>query len=316
MNASKARIESPAAGPGKSQKLSLLLQQIYPHRLLSALMYQATRIRFVPWKNWQIRWFIRRFGVDLGDAEVQSPKAFEDFNSFFTRALKRGVRPLPQDGRSVVSPGDGILYDFGTIEDSALIQAKAHRYAVSALLAEKREVAKCFDNGSYFSLYLSPKDYHRVHMPFRGVLKEMVYVPGSLFSVSPNMAKSIPGLFARNERVISWFETFAGRMAVVMVGAIFVGSIETVWHGEVTPASEREITRWRYDPPVTTITLKRGAEMGRFNMGSTVLVLLDRKVAAWRSKLVAGTRVKMGQTLATFGPDVPDPGANDNAADS
>jgi phosphatidylserine decarboxylase len=269
-------------------------------------MYRATRIQFGPFKNLQIRWFVRRYGVDLSVAEPQTPKAFKDFNSFFTRALKPGARPLPTDARSLVSPGDGLLSDFGTIEDNALIQAKSHRYAVPLLLAEKGEAAKSFDNGSYLTLYLAPKDYHRVHMPFGGVLKRMVYVPGTLFSVSPATAKRVPGLLARNERVICWFDTLAGQMAVVLVGAVFVGSIETVWHGEVTPAAEREVARWRYDPPVSTITLQRGAEMGRFNMGSTVVVLLDRRVAAWRSKLAAGTPVQMGQTLATFGPDVPD----------
>ncbi len=270
-------------------------------------MYRATRIRFGPWKNLQIRWFARRYGVDLSEAELQTPRGYRDFNTFFTRALKPGARPLPSDARSLVSPADGVLCDFGTIEDNALIQAKTHRYAVPLLLAEKGEAAKCFDNGSYLTLYLAPKDYHRVHMPFGGVLKRMVYVPGTLFSVNPATAKGIPGLFARNERVICWFDTLAGQIAVVLVGAVFVGSIETVWHGEVTPAAEREIARWRYDPPVSTISLKRGAEMGRFNMGSTVVVLLDRRVAAWRSKLAPGTPVQMGQTLATFGPDVPDP---------
>lgn len=287
-------------------KLKVLLQHLYPKRLLSALMYRATRIPFAPWKNLQIRWFIRRFGVDMSVAEVQNPRAFKDFNSFFTRALKPGVRPLPDDARSVVSPGDGVIYDLGSIEDNALVQAKAHRYAVPALLAETGERARCFDGGSYFTLYLAPGDYHRVHMPFGGVLKQMAYVPGTLFSVNPATARGIPGLFARNERVICWFETLAGQMAVVMVGAVFVGAMDTVWHGPVTPTAEREITRWRYDPPVTMISLVRGEEMGRFNMGSTVVVLLDRKVAAWRSNPAAGARVRMGQTLATFGPDVPD----------
>jgi phosphatidylserine decarboxylase len=306
VNQGKVEADSPA-GSGNRPRLAVLLQYVYPKRLLSALMYRATRIRFKPWKNMQIRWFIRRFGVDLSAAELQTPEAFKDFNSFFTRALKPGARPLPTDARSLASPGDGVLYDFGTIEDNALIQAKSHRYAVPVLLAEKGETAKGFDDGSYLTLYLAPKDYHRVHMPFGGVLKRMVYVPGTLFSVNPATARGIPGLFARNERVICWFETLAGQMAVVLVGAVCVGSIETVWHGEVTPTAKREIARWRYDPPVTTITLKRGAEMGRFNMGSTVVVLLDRKVAAWRSKLAPGTQVQMGQTLATFGPDVSDP---------
>ncbi len=283
-----------------------MLQHVYPKRFLSAVMYRAARIRFAPWKNFQIRWFIRRFGVDMSASEVQHPRSFSDFNSFFTRALKPGSRPLPEDARSVISPCDGVLSDFGAVEDNALIQAKSHRYSVPLLLAEKGGSAKLFENGSYLSLYLAPKDYHRVHMPFGGVLKEMVYVPGTLFSVNPATARAIPGLFARNERVICWFETVAGQMAVVMVGALFVGSMETVWHGEVTPAADRDVARWGYAPPVGTITLKRGAEMGRFNMGSTVVVLLERKVAAWRSELKPGARVQMGQTLATFGPDVPD----------
>jgi phosphatidylserine decarboxylase len=315
MNQGKAEAERPPES-GQRPEARVLLQHVYPKRLLSALMYRATRIRFSPWKNLQIHWFIRRFGVDMSASEVQNPGAFKDFNSFFTRALKPGIRPLPEDARSLVSPGDGVLYDFGSIEDNALIQAKSHRYAVPLLLAEKGDLAKRFQNGSYFTLYLAPKDYHRVHMPFGGVLKRMVYVPGTLFSVNPATAAGIPGLFARNERVICWFETLAGQMAVVLVGAVFVGSIETVWHGEVTPSATREIARWGYDPPVSTITLKRGAEMGRFNMGSTVVVLMDRRVAAWRSKLAPGTPVQMGQTLATFGPDVPDPSEKITAAEN
>ncbi|MDX1529468.1 MAG: archaetidylserine decarboxylase, partial [Gammaproteobacteria bacterium] len=192
-NQGKAQAEGPEVS-GSRPGIRVMLQHAYPKRLLSAIMYRATRIRFEPWKDFQIRWFIRRFGVDMSLAEIQSPRKFPDFNSFFTRALKPGIRPLPEDARSLISPVDGVLSDFGHVEDNALIQAKTHRYAVPALLAEKGDNAKAFENGSFFSLYLAPKDYHRVHMPFGGVLKEMVYVPGTLFSVSPATARATPGL--------------------------------------------------------------------------------------------------------------------------
>lgn len=301
-NQSKPRRSHPLLRLLPIERVRVLLQYAYPKRLLSAIMYRATRISFAPWKNWQIRWFIRRFDVDMKIAEVEDPTAYPDFNSFFTRALKPGVRPLPEDTRSVVSPVDGALYDFGAIEDGTLLQAKAHPYTVAELLADEDEGSRRFAGGSYFTLYLAPGDYHRVHMPFGGRLAEMVYVPGSRFSVNPATARHVPGLFARNERIIARFETDSGGMAVVMVGAVFVGAIDTVWHGAVTPAASRSITRWRYAAPVAVPSLARGDEMGRFNMGSTVVVLLERRVAAWRSKLEPGTRVQMGQALASIGP--------------
>lgn len=284
----------------KRDKLVVWLQHAYPKRLLSAMMYRITRIGFRPFKNWQIRWFTRRFGVDLSVAETPEPDAFENFNAFFTRSLKAGSRPLPEAGNVAVSPADGILLDYGNVSEGSLIQAKTHRYSVSELLGDAGEAEGKFDTGSYFTVYLAPMDYHRVHMPFGGRLKEMVYVPGNLFSVNPLMARNVPRLFARNERVVSRFETGAGHMAVVMVGAIFVGSIETVWHGQVTPSADRQLTRWRYEPPVKVPVLDRGEELGRFNMGSTVVVLLQSPEVNFAFGMKPGARVKMGDALVRF----------------
>lgn len=284
----------------KREQLRVWLQYVYPKRLLSAIMYQMARVRLREFKNWQIRWFIRRYGVDMSVAEPSDPEAFETFNAFFTRGLKAGARPMPEAGNVAVSPADGILVDYGSVSDGTLVQAKTHRYPVSELLGDAGEASGKFDKGGYFTIYLAPMDYHRVHMPFGGRLKEMVYVPGSLLSVNPMMARHVPRLFARNERVVARFESAPGHMAVVMVGAVLVGSIETVWHGQVTPATDRQLTRWRYEPPVKVPVLERGAEMGRFNMGSTVVVLFESQDVNFAHGKNPGARVKIGDPLVRF----------------
>jgi phosphatidylserine decarboxylase len=272
---------------------------ILPHQLLSHMVRHATRWRSVWWKNPLIKQFIRRFDVDMSEATAVNAEDYDDFNSFFTRALKPGARSFPQDLHAITSPVDGRVSQVGDITDGQLIQAKRHNYSVNSLLGGDTEQAASFDNGKFATLYLSPRDYHRIHMPCQGKLLETSYVPGRLFSVAPHTTRVIPGLFARNERLVSLFETAAGPMALIMVGAIFVSCMETVWGGVVNPSMGMRQKRDRYDlkdSPV--IDLARGDEMGRFNMGSTVILLFGQNRINWDKSLVAGTAVQLGQQLA------------------
>lgn len=301
MNSCNPEREDTRNTSGLLDRLRVFPQYVYPKHLASALMYRLTRIRFGPWKNWQIRWFIRRYGVDMSAAEQSDPTVFADFNTFFTRALKSGARPLTDDETHVSCPADGALYDFGDIREGTLLQAKAHPYSVSELLGGDPQAGAPFLGGSYATVYLAPMDYHRVHMPVSGRLQQMVYLPGTLFSVNPVTTRGIPRLFARNERVVCRFQTRFGAMAVIMIGAVFVGGIETVWHGPVTPAREHRRASWNYDGGGTAApTLERGAEMGRFNMGSTVVALFERDGLEWLPAVEVGKRVKMGETLGRF----------------
>lgn len=272
---------------------------ILPHQLLSHMVRHATRWRSVWWKNPLIKQFIRRFDVDMSEATAVNAEDYADFNSFFTRALKPGARSFPQDLHAITSPVDGRVSQIGDITDGQLIQAKGHNYSVNSLLGGDTEQAASFDNGKFATLYLSPRDYHRIHMPCQGKLLETSYVPGRLFSVAPHTTRVIPGLFARNERLVSLFETAASPMALIMVGAIFVSCMETVWGGVVNPSMGMRQKRDRYDlkdSPV--IDLARGDEMGRFNMGSTVILLFGQNRINWDKSLVAGTAVQLGQQLA------------------
>ena len=278
---------------------SALPQYVLPHHFLSRLMYAATRVRFEPWKNWQIRWFVRRYRVDVSETVHADPEAYPDFNSFFTRALRAEARPLHPDPGAVVSPADGAVGQLGDIRDDCLVQAKGRYYSLARLLGNERVERTAFDGGKFITIYLAPHNYHRVHMPLRGTLCEMVHVPGRLFSVSAASTRLVSNLFARNERVASLFDTDRGPMAVVMVGALFVGSIEHPWSGVVTPAGGRGVGRWRYERPAARqIALERGQEMGRFNMGSTVVALFSDPRMRWRPGLSEGSQVKVGEQIA------------------
>lgn len=279
--------------------LKILPQYLLPQHLLSQLMYVLTRARLRVWKDWQIRWFIRRYGVDMRVAEQSDPLAYENFNSFFTRALKAGARPIAAGLNEIVCPVDGAVSQIGGISKGRIIQAKGRDYSLLELLGGSEERAAPFLQGQFATLYLSPKDYHRIHMPVTGRLREMVYVPGRLFSVNALSVRGIPRLFARNERVAAIFDTEIGAMAVVMVGAMFVGSIETVWAGTITPPYRSRLQRWDYLTQDTVI--ERGAELGRFNMGSTVIVLFESGDVTWNSALAAGSAVRMGQGLGVRG---------------
>ena len=270
-------------------------QRLYPKHLLSWLMLRATRIRFAPWKNWQMRWFVRRYGVDLSVAENQVLESYPDFNSFFIRALVPEARPLEGGDGAIVSPADGTVAAMGSVSGGGVLQAKGRTYTLTALFGGDEQAAAAFKDGQFATIYLAPRDYHRVHMPVAGRLRSMVYVPGELFSVNPATVEAIVGLFARNERVVSFFDTDLGPLAITMVGAVFVGCIELVWRGVVTPPRGREILVEHYDD--TEIRLVLGAEMGRFNMGSTVILTLANPDAQWSSWMKPGVEVQMGRRI-------------------
>ena len=281
------------AKPNILDHLSTNLLRILPQHLLAAGMYRLARST-TPWlKNLLITRISRHYGVNMAEAEQPDLAAYPSFNAFFTRALKPGVRPLAEG--KVVSPADGKISQIGVIRDGALVQAKGHDFDLLALLAGDKTQAAHFYDGLFSTIYLSPKDYHRVHMPFAGRLQSMVFVPGDLFSVSEATTQLVPGLFARNERVICHFETDIGPMAVILVGAIFVGSMDTVWHGEVR-GRRGQPTRWAYRGDERR-QFQAGDEIGRFNMGSTVIVLLPQGAADWEPDLGPGDQVTLRQAI-------------------
>ncbi len=286
--------------PGFKDRLFTNLLKVLPQHALSGLMYRATRITWKPFKNVLIKEVVSRYAVDMFEAENPRPASYSCFNDFFTRALKADARPIAPEADAVASPADGKINQAGYIRDGHLLQAKGRTFSLLQLLAGRYDLTAEFAEGSYATVYLSPRDYHRVHMPLSGRLREMIFVPGTLFSVSEATTQLVPGLFARNERLICLFDTVAGPMALILVGAIFVGSMETVWAGEVRGPSD-EPTTWLYgDAP--SITLKKGQEMGRFNMGSTVIALFAKGRVTWDPALVPGVRVRMGQRIGKVKP--------------
>ena len=280
-----------------SDRCKAWLQYPLPHHAISRLTHALTRIRHAGLKNWAVRGFIRRFGVDMSEAAEPDVSAYPTFNAFFTRALKAGARPLDPAPDAVLSPVDGAVSQIGAIRDGRIFQAKGQSFTALELLGGDADAAARFKDGLFTTLYLSPRDYHRIHMPVRGVLHRMLHVPGRLFSVNPPTTRAVPRLFARNERVVCLFEGDAGPMALVMVGAMNVASIETVWAGEVTPPQRSAVRSWDYKPG--EVTLPKGAETGRFNMGSTVILLFAKDRIFWEPALQAGSLVRMGMRLAT-----------------
>ena len=280
------------------QRLFILSQYLLPHHLLSRLVGCLAECRIGWLKNPLISWFAKQYQVNMSEAQVEDLRAYEHFNAFFTRALKPGARTPDPDPRALLMPADGRISQLGAIEaDGRIFQAKGHSFSVLELLGGDAERAAPFMGGQFATVYLSPKDYHRVHMPLGGTLKEMVYVPGRLFSVNQTTAENVPELFARNERVVCLFDTERGPMAVVLVGAMIVASIETVWAGLVTPP-KRELKSTRYDTQARgPIELAKGAEMGRFKLGSTAIVLFGPNQVQWATELSAGSAVRMGQLL-------------------
>jgi phosphatidylserine decarboxylase len=269
------------------------MQYLLPQHLLSALMYSLTRLRWRPLKNLVIRGFVRHFRVDMSESLEPDATAYETFNHFFTRELRPDARPLPAAPDAVLCPADGTVSQLGKIANGRVFQAKGRDYSLLELLGGRDDWASAFEDGNFATIYLSPRDYHRVHMPLAGDLREMIHVPGRLFSVNPVTTALVPRLFARNERVACLFASEAGPMAVILVGAIFVGSMETVWAGQVTPRTSAAKGRGA-EPPAR---LDRGSEMGRFNMGSTVILLFPSDRVAWDPSLAAGDPVRVRQRI-------------------
>lgn len=279
------------------ERLFILSQHLIPHHLLSRLIGCAAECRAAWFKNRLIGWFAKQYQVDMSEAQVEDLNAYEHFNAFFTRALKDGARPLDNTPGAVLCPADGAISQLGRIEHGRVFQAKGHSYSVTELLGGDSERAAAFMGGDFATVYLSPKDYHRVHMPLAGTLREMIYVPGRLFSVNQTTAENVPELFARNERVVCLFDTERGPMAVVLVGAMIVASIETVWAGLITPP-KRELKTVRYDEAARApISLEKGTELGRFKLGSTAIVLFGPEQVKWAEELGANSPVRMGQLL-------------------
>ncbi|MGB0360468.1 MAG: archaetidylserine decarboxylase [Endozoicomonas sp.] len=281
------------------EKLFAALQYVLPHHLISRSVHFFAESR-IPWfKNTLIRWAIDTYHVDMSEAEREYPEDYIHFNDFFTRALKDGARPLPENPSMIVSPADGMVSQIGNIENGRIFQAKGHDYSLVELLGEDLQLAQDFMGGKFATIYLSPRDYHRVHIPTAGILHKMVHVPGRLFSVNQSTVDNIPRLFARNERVISIFDTQYGPMAVIMVGAINVASIETVWAGIVTP-KHGQVETTAYGEASITVELSRGDEMGRFKLGSTAIVLFGKDQIDWLEDWYSGKSVKMGEAMASI----------------
>ena len=278
--------------------LTTLPQYLLPHHALSTLMSKLTHCENKTWKNLFIKQIIAHYGVNMSEALEQDINAFTSFNHFFTRELRAGVRPLTTEPQAIASPADGAVSQAGAITEGSIFQAKGKSFTVTDLLGGSAERAAPFNHGVFTTIYLSPKDYHRLHMPLTGTLREMVHVPGRLFSVNSATTRSVPGLFARNERVVAIFDTEIGPMALVLVGAIFVSSIETVWHGVVTPPTISSVRSWQYQENAPT--LKIGEEMGRFNMGSTIIVLLGQDKAKWNDDFNADKVIKMGESIGSI----------------
>lgn len=281
--------------------ITLLTQYCAPTRTLSRLMHTLTHCQFPAWKNWQIRWFISRYNVDISTAVEVDPMLYPDFNSFFTRPIKAEVRPIAPGDQDIVSPADGTVSQMGDIIGGRLFQAKGRYFDLTALLGGDKERAAAFYGGKFVTIYLCPGDYHRLHMPMDGVLREMLHIPGRLFSVQPRTTRTIPNLFARNERVVALFDTSCGPMAMILVGAMFVGSIETTWTGVIKPSANDQVQVWNYrdNERYTPVHLAKGAEMGRFNMGSTVILLFGPDKTDWLEDLQPGSSVKMGQLISS-----------------
>ncbi len=283
--------------PAWMEKSLAALQSVLPQRTLTAAVHWLMRVRTPLVKNTLIRGIGKVAGVNFDEAVNPNPEHYASFNDFFTRELKPGARPLDPNPLALVSPCDGRISESGLISQGRIYQAKGHDYSLQALLADD-PACQALRGGQFWTIYLSPRDYHRVHMPLAGTLRRMIYVPGLLYSVAPYTVRQVPGLFAVNERVVCIFETEFGPLAQVLVGAMLVASMDTVWAGSITPAKVRALHRQQYAPG--EVVLERGAEMGRFNMGSTVIMALPPGAVAGDLATMPGATdpVRLGQRLA------------------
>ena len=277
-----------------SDRLAVLPQYILPKQALTVLAGWVAGARGGALTTALIRWFVKRYNVNMAEAAHPDVASYPTFNQFFTRALKDGARPLAR--ADLICPVDGAISQFGPIQGNQIFQAKGHSYSSTALVGGDASLAAQFDDGSFATLYLSPRDYHRIHMPCEGRLTRMIYVPGALFSVNPTTARGVPGLFARNERVVCVFESARGPFVLVLVGATIVGSMATVWHGVVNPPRASEVREWRYDSPAA---LRQGEEMGRFLLGSTVVMLFPKNPLAFNPDWTPGRAIRLGEVMAS-----------------
>ena len=274
-------------------RLKVLPQYLLPKRALTVFGGWVAGARAGRLTTRLIAWFVRKYGVNMSEAANPDLASYASFNEFFTRALKPGARPLA--GADLICPVDGAVSQFGSVQKDQIFQAKGHRYSTTALVGGDAALAAAFDEGHFATLYLSPRDYHRIHMPCDGVLKRMIYVPGDLFSVNPVTARGVPGLFARNERVVCLFEGANGPFVMVLVGATVVGSMATVWQGVINPP-RGPVREWHYKDGA--IRLKQGDEMGRFLLGSTVVMLFPQGPLQFNPKWLPGNAIRLGETMA------------------
>ena len=275
--------------------LFIFFQNIVTHHFLSRCvgMLAASKIAFL--KNLLIRLFIKKYQVNLAEAEIKSAEEFSCFNDFFTRKLEADARPINSQANAIICPVDGTVSAIGDIEIEQIFQAKGKSFSLSALLGGDQKLSDKFHGGKFATLYLSPRDYHRIHMPLTGTLEEMIYIPGKLFSVNQTTTENIDELFAKNERVVCIFNTDIGPMAVILVGAMIVASIETVWAGQVAPSKlKKHVEHYHEHAP---ITIRRGEEMGRFKLGSTAIVLLPANIMSWDASLQAANSIQLGQKI-------------------
>ncbi|KAA2211230.1 archaetidylserine decarboxylase [Teichococcus oryzae] len=277
-----------------SDRLNVLLQHLLPKRRLTTLAGRIAGAQGGSMTTGLIRWFVRKYGVDMSEAENPEIASYRSFNEFFTRPLKPGLRPLA--AADFVCPVDGAISQFGAIDEHHILQAKGHRFTTIELIGGDASLAARFRHGSFANLYLSPKDYHRLHMPCDGELKRMIYVPGALFSVNPVTARGLPGLFARNERVVCVFESPEhGPFVMVLVGATIVGSMATVWHGVVNPTRISKVSEWSYTDQ--GIVLRKGEEMGRFLLGSTIVMLFKQNTIVFNQDWAPERSVRLGEWM-------------------
>jgi phosphatidylserine decarboxylase len=281
-----------------SDRLAVLPQYLLPKQALTLLAGRIASARGGASTTRLIRWFVKRYGVDMAEAANPDIAAYPSFNEFFTRALKPGARPLAQ--ADLICPVDGAISQFGRIERDQVFQAKGHRYSTAAMVGGDAALARQFDDGHFATLYLSPRDYHRIHMPCDGRLRRMIHVPGALFSVNPTTARGVPGLFARNERVVCVFDGPRGPFVLALVGATIVGSMATVWHGVVNPPRSGTLREWRYDDDAPPVTLKQGDEMGRFLLGSTVVMLFPAGPLAFNPAWEPARPIRLGEAMASL----------------
>jgi len=268
-----------------------------PHHAISGLVFFIARIKWAPIKNISLKIYLGLHEVNMSEAVEENPYAYENLNAFFTRALKSDARPIDATENSMCCPVDGKVSQAKKIENGRVFQAKNHDYSLLELVGGINELAEPFNNGKFATIYLSPRDYHRIHMPMDGKLTDMVYVPGRLFSVAPHTVNTVPRLFARNERLVCKFETVHGPMIMILVGAVNVSAIDTVWAGSVTPPSKRKVIHTHYEN--VDISLKKGAEMGRFNLGSTVVLLMGENCNL-EDAITHDEPVKLGQLMAKY----------------